>query len=147
MKTLLKFACGVTFFGLPGTAFADDADIRFTVTNVEEETGQILASLCTEDAYLAQRYDQCTGIRFDAREGGTGIFKSVAAGTYSITLFHDLDGDNQLKTGGQGIPLEPLGSSNDARGTFGPPSFDDLAISHSDKITELTITLYRVGGR
>ena len=140
-------AAATLLLSLAGFAPAGSADIRITVGNVAQETGEIFASLCNEDTYLAGRYDQCTNIRFAATEGGVGVFEGVPPGSYGISIFHDVDGDQRMKVGGQGIPLEPIGASNDARGLYGPPSFDDLAIEHGTEETRLTIALYRVAGR
>jgi len=47
-------------------------------------------------------------------------------GRYAIAAFHDTDGDGKLTTT-MGIPREPFGFSNDARGRFGPPAFEMAA--------------------
>ena len=52
------------------------------------------------------------------------VFEDIEAGTYAVALYHDLDGNGELDTGTFGIPTEPIGFSNDARGQFGPPGFD-----------------------
>ncbi len=58
---------------------------------------------------------------------GTAIcrFKDVAAGTYAISAFHDMDGDGKLKTNLVGLPRETFAVSNNAPSHFGPPRFDD----------------------
>jgi len=45
----------------------------------------------------------------------------------TIAVFQDLDGNGQLTKGQMGIPREPYGFSNNARGTFGPPAFTQAA--------------------
>ena len=45
-------------------------------------------------------------------------------GTYGISVFHDQDSNGELNTNLFGIPKEPVGFSNNARGTFGPPDFE-----------------------
>ncbi len=37
--------------------------------------------------------------------------------------FHDVDSDGRLDTLPIGLPTEPYGFSNNARGTFGPPAW------------------------
>jgi len=46
----------------------------------------------------------------------------------AIAVYQDLDGNRRLTKSPLGIPVEPYGFSNDARGTFGPPSFQQAAI-------------------
>ncbi|CAN5406544.1 hypothetical protein BH10PSE1_BH10PSE1_25810 [soil metagenome] len=50
--------------------------------------------------------------------------QGLTPGRYAIAAFQDIDGDGQLGKGSFGIPREPFGFSNDARGRFGPPSFE-----------------------
>ena len=47
----------------------------------------------------------------------------VPPGTYAVAVHHDEDGDGEMDTGLFGIPSEPHGFSNNARGRFGPPSW------------------------
>ena len=42
----------------------------------------------------------------------------------AIAVFQDIDGNGKLSKNQIGIPTEPYGFSNNARGLLGPPSFD-----------------------
>ena len=46
-------------------------------------------------------------------------------GEYAIKVFHDEDGDREMDTSFIGAPPEDYGFSNNARGTFGPASWED----------------------
>lgn len=48
-------------------------------------------------------------------------------GEYAATAFQDRNGNNELDANLVGMPTEPYGFSNNARGMFGPPSFADSA--------------------
>jgi len=69
-------------------------------------------------------------------------FSGLAAGNYAVSVVYDEDGNGKLNTGFLGIPSEPVGFSNNAKATFGPPSFDkaSFAFPQSEKIS---ITLGR----
>ena len=63
---------------------------------------------------------------------GQGSFShtfDLPSGNYAVGIFHDVNGNNRLDTNLFGVPKEQYGFSNDASGRFGPPSFDDAAIS------------------
>jgi uncharacterized protein (DUF2141 family) len=60
-------------------------------------------------------------------------------GTYAIGVFHDVNGNNSLDTNFLGIPKEQYGFGNDATGSFGPPSFNDAAITVSKDATHTII--------
>ncbi len=60
-------------------------------------------------------------------------------GEYAIAVYHDKNGNGKLDTNLVGIPKERYGFSNNARGRFGPASWDDSnfsfdAISKEHKI-------------
>jgi uncharacterized protein (DUF2141 family) len=66
--------------------------------------------------------------------------KNVKPGTYTIAAFHDKNKDDKLNTNMFGLPTELYGFSNNARGTFGPPSLKDQAFEVKENTT-LKITL------
>lgn len=47
-------------------------------------------------------------------------------GKYGVTAYHDINGNENLDTNMLGIPTEPYGFSNDARGTLGKPDYQDV---------------------
>ena len=50
-------------------------------------------------------------------------FTGIAPGTYAVATYHDENSNRKLDTKSMGIPVEGIGTSNDAKGQFGPPSF------------------------
>ncbi len=67
-------------------------------------------------------------------------FKEVQIGkSYAIDAFHDLNKNGKLDTNWPGIPKEPYGFSNNARGSImGAPDFEDKKVLIT-KPTTLTI--------
>lgn len=55
------------------------------------------------------------------------VIADLPPGRYSVAAFHDADGDGKLTLWPIGLPREAYGFSNDARGAFGPPRFDQAA--------------------
>lgn len=50
----------------------------------------------------------------------------VPPGEYAAVVVHDVDADGTLRLGRViPMPAEPLGCSRDAKGSFGPPKYDD----------------------
>lgn len=58
-------------------------------------------------------------------------FDPVPPGTYAIACFHDENDNGTLDRGLFGIPKEGVVASNHAKGTFGPPKFDDAKFAVS----------------
>jgi len=70
------------------------------------------------------------------------ILEGLPYGDYAISVHHDENADGEVNTNWLGIPKEGLGASNDAKGSFGPPSFDKARVT-LDK-AEITITINMV---
>jgi len=52
----------------------------------------------------------------------------LPAGEYAFHVYQDLDTNGKMKTNFIGIPKEPTGVSNDAKGRFGPPKYKDAKV-------------------
>jgi len=101
--------------------------VSVTFTGVKSETGMIWASLCTEEEHAKLGEEPCSSYgRVDAVEGAVLAFPDVESGIYAISAFHDDNANGALDFDTRGIPFEPTGNSGNARGFFGPPSFDQM---------------------
>ena len=52
----------------------------------------------------------------------------LSRGVYAVTTFQDENGNGVLDRNFIGVPKEPAGVSNDAKGVMGPPKFRDAAV-------------------
>lgn len=115
----------MTLPGLHTVADEDDLLLSVTITGVQANEGQVMLSLFTGEAnFLKEPFiDEV----LPAGDGKAVHFElsGLAKGTYAISVFYDQDGDGKLKKGFMGIPKELVGFSNNAKGTFGPPSFEE----------------------
>src|SRR6266446_621330 len=68
-------------------------------------------------------------------------FDKVPPGTYAVGIFHDEDSSWVFKTNLIGIPKSGYGASNDAKGTFGPPKFDDASFDYKGGEQTIRINL------
>ena len=66
-------------------------------------------------------------------------FSGVAPGDYAVAVFHDENSNGRLERNFMGIPKEGVGASNDAKGKFGPPKFDDARFNYGGGSKTLTI--------
>ena len=65
-------------------------------------------------------------------EVGTGTATytfELPNGTYAIGIFVDVNYNNEMDRNFFGVPKEQYGFSNDAKGSFGPPSFNDASFT------------------
>jgi uncharacterized protein (DUF2141 family) len=109
---------------------AGTGQVQVTVTGFESEHGQVLIALFLDES----GWPDDEGVAFGATvlpihdRQAVAEFKDVPAGAFAISVFHDEDSDHELDTGVFGIPSEDYGFSRGARGSFGPPSFDDARL-------------------
>jgi len=67
-------------------------------------------------------------------------FLNLPYGEYAVALLHDENNNNKMDFHFYGMPKEGYGASNDAKGVFGPPKFEDakFKLEAADK----TITIH-----
>ncbi len=71
----------------------------------------------------------------------TVTFKNIPNGNYAISCYHDANGNNRLDRNGYGAPTEAYVFSNDARGTMGPPTWEDAKFEVKDKAITMQLEL------
>jgi len=65
----------------------------------------------------------------------------IPFGEYSFLAFLDNDNNEMLSANFIGIPKEPFGFSNNARGKFGPPKWDDALVNFTKRNQKISINL------
>jgi uncharacterized protein (DUF2141 family) len=70
------------------------------------------------------------------------VIENLKPGKYAFKYFHDENKNEKLDVNWIGIPKEGFGFSNNAKGTFGPPSFDKTIFVIKDNITLKCIPTY-----
>ncbi|MEM0939496.1 MAG: DUF2141 domain-containing protein [Bacteroidota bacterium] len=68
------------------------------------------------------------------------VFEGLDKGTYAVSIFQDENDNGELDSNFMGIPSEPYAFSNNAKGKFGPPSFEDCKFEVSRKRKEIVIS-------
>lgn len=64
----------------------------------------------------------------EAEKGQVALSLNVPPARYAVAVFHDANNNGVLDKNAFGIPTEAYGFSNNARGRFGPPDFNDCLI-------------------
>jgi len=67
--------------------------------------------------------------------------EDLAYGKYAIAVYHDKNKNGKLDTNILGIPLEVYGFSNNARGKFGPASWNQAKFTVNERTTVHRIVL------
>jgi uncharacterized protein (DUF2141 family) len=141
MKT--KFLLTSCLLCFTAGAFAQQGTLTLKIEGIDaKKRGQLLVGVFDEKNFLKvgkQLYE----LEVDVNAGQMEItMENIAAGTYAVSVFQDIDRNKELETNFIGIPKEPIGFSNDARIKFGPPSFSDAQFKvERDKNIVLKIIL------
>jgi uncharacterized protein (DUF2141 family) len=127
---------------LAGTSHAAPAvnEIRVEVTGVRSATGDVRCALFTSEADFLKKPAVKTTAAID---NGKAVctFAGRPAGGYAVAAFHDENANGKLDTNFVGAPKEGVAVSNNARGKFGPPSFDAARFTHAGASTRMTVSL------
>ncbi len=116
-------------------------NLHVTVTNVKEAKGSIqLAIYNSAESFMKDELAIQT-VKADTSGTVTVIFDDLPYGSYSLSIFHDINENLELDTNFMGIPKEPFGFSNDAMGAFGPPSFEKSSVDVNEPDTQTSIKL------
>ena len=131
------YLLAVVLFLIPALVFSSQEKLSLTVevTGAKPGKGQAVCSLFTSaDTYLKQPAIKKTK---PIDYNGEAIFRidDLDPGTYAVSIVYDEDSNGELNTGLFGIPTEPVGVSNNAKGKFGPPSYKDAAFVLSSSKT------------
>ena len=106
---------------IPTALSADDtATLTVTVSGLTPNQGQVEVTLFdNKKSYLKKGL--VTG-REKVMDKDTVdvVFADLKIGTYAASVYCDLNNDGEMDTGIFGIPSEPVGFSNNAKGRFGP---------------------------
>ncbi len=68
------------------------------------------------------------------------VFNDLDRGIYAVSIYQDENDNGELDANFFGVPTEPYAFSNNAKGKFGPPSFEDCKFEVQDS-TEIIIEL------
>jgi uncharacterized protein (DUF2141 family) len=122
------------------TVLAHAADLTITVKGVRSADGAVFLAVYDSEKSFMKPPQAKTTRRLNASKGDLEIvIHDLAAGKYAIASYHDENGNGKLDTNALGIPEEGYGFSNDARGTFGPPTFPEAAFEFDGKTNKAIV--------
>jgi uncharacterized protein (DUF2141 family) len=127
MKTIILTLVATCFFGC---TMAQQQTLTVQITNIKNDEGQIAVALYnSEKDFMKTRYQ---GKTTKSVKGEVEIvFNNIPSGSYSLSVMHDANVNEKLDSNFFGIPKEGFGFSNNAMGTFGPPSFEKAKVEVS----------------
>jgi uncharacterized protein (DUF2141 family) len=134
--TMIKiiFKLGLLVIGLSSQLTAE-----ILIINVESNYNQGLALVGVYDkesnfgkAKVNKKLDSekvLTGAAIQVVDNKAQIKIDIPFGFYAVSGFQDIDGNLVMSGNFLGIPKEPFGFSNNAKGKFGPPKWRDAVFN------------------
>jgi uncharacterized protein (DUF2141 family) len=128
------FKLGLLVIGLSSQLAAE-----ILIINVESNYNQGLALVGVYDkesnfgkAKVNKKLDSekvLTGAAIQVVDNKAQIKIDIPFGFYAVSGFQDIDGNLVMSGNFLGIPKEPFGFSNNAKGKFGPPKWRDAVFN------------------
>lgn len=125
-----KTAIIAALCAISNTAFASPVQVR--IHGLKQNTGSIVLNLFgSAESWDKETPDQV--VQVSPLQGSEAVAQmDLPPGTYAFFLYHDADGDGELKRAAFGLPGEPYAFSNNVRIGFSKPSFQKMKFSVTD---------------
>lgn len=140
MRSIVVFGASL-LSSLVMTTSALAATLIVEVRNIEAEGEMHLAIYDDPEVFENDRGDKggaapriIDGVIEPVRSGTATYSFDLPDGVYAIGIFVDVNKNNEMDKNFLGIPQEQYGFSNNAKGTFGPPSFKEAAFTMSQDL-------------
>lgn len=128
MKTQISIATMLMIVACSATQLSAQNKLEVTVTNITETTGTIRIALYNNEGDFLKKFQEGKIVKVSGKEV-TIVFDNLKKGDYAVSVYHDKNDNQEMDSNFMGIPSEPYGFSNNAMGTFGPPSFEKAKVS------------------
>ena len=120
------------------------ADLSIEVRGVRSADGRVYVAVHgpeSKDTFPSGD-DIVSGLREPARIGTLRfVVSDLPEGRYAVNAFHDENNNGELDTNLVGIPSEGYGFANDPSTTFGPPDFEDAAVTVGEASGVVVLTM------
>lgn len=107
------------------TASPEVGNLIVRINNFDSAEGEVRIALNNSD----ENYNEGEPFRAAAAKIVDGkteyIFVNIPFGDYAVKCYHDENSNRKMDSNFLGIPTEAYGFSNNARGSFGPPDYED----------------------
>jgi uncharacterized protein (DUF2141 family) len=119
-------------------AFAGDVVIN--LEGVETAKGDLYVGLQTKDQFLKDAGTNGAIIKAPKSGPQTVVLKDVAPGDYSVSVWHDIDGDMKFSRADNGMPLDGW-SMIGAQDLRGAPTWESAKFSVTDGTETLSLKM------
>lgn len=138
MKHLFLLLLSVFGLGSPDTEMVD---LEIVVTNIKTQKGSIELGVFNKPKSFLKKGKEYK-VYSQKVSSDTVIFhlKDYKKNDYAISIYHDINSDNECNLNFLGIPVEPYGFSRNFKPKLSKPSFNDCKIdAFEDKSVNIAL--------
>ena len=115
-------------------------ELHVKVENIKAIKGSLKIAIFNHEDHFLSKEIMSDGRTIDSTSMKFS-FKGLDQGVYAISIYQDENDNGKLDSNFMGIPSEPYAFSNNAKGMFGPPSFQDCQFEITEGEQEIVISL------
>jgi len=120
-------------------------NLEVKIDKIKNDNGDILIGLYSNEQSFPRHVADGKIIKA-SMDGVTVEFTDLKPGLYAISVLHDENSNKDMDQNGIGIPKEGYGFSNNAKASFGPPSFQkakiELQLGQKDTIISIDMKYF-----
>jgi uncharacterized protein (DUF2141 family) len=132
MRALIATSLVLVAAAIGNAAAQSGNQISVVVDGLRNDKGMVRCGLYASAVGFREPGKEMKGVAVPISGGkATCVFTDVPPGSYAVAVFHAENNETQLETGMFGKPKQGYGFSRDAKGSFGPPSFDAAAYKYA----------------
>ncbi len=139
MQRIIIIASLFLFSFIQQITAQENHTITIEFTGMESDKGDLYVALYDKKEDFLKKSIKGDIVEVKDKKA-TVIFKNIPEGEYAVSAFHDENDNKKMDTKIFGIPKEPIGISNDAKGFFGPPKYKDAKFTVNSDVS-LSITI------
>ncbi|MEN8878857.1 MAG: DUF2141 domain-containing protein [Polaribacter sp.] len=126
MKHLLSFCFATYCYIIAVNAQEAKFDLSIEISGIKTNTGKVYLALFNNSNDFLKKKKEFIGKKAEVKNGKSIVFfKNIRKGEYAASIFYDENNNGKMDTKLFGVPKEPYGFSNNAKGFMGPPSFEE----------------------
>ena len=138
MKNLLLITAFI-FSGIFSTSAQEKHTVTLQFEGMKSNKGNLYVAIYDKEDSFLKKPIKGTIVKIVDKKA-TVTLKDIPAGMYAVSAFHDANDNKKMDTNFLGIPKEPTGMSNNAKGFMGPPKYKDAKFNVTKDLT-LTINV------
>jgi len=117
----------MVFVLVSAVVFAQQNTLTVNITGISSIKGDVYVYLYTSEEGFPIKISKANSFKKAKviSNSVTVYFKNLKPGTYAVSVYQDIDTNGKINQNFLGIPKEPVGVANNAKGFMGPPKYED----------------------